>query len=109
MCDILFLLDGGPKNQHLVCIGAIKRQDVSVVDCRSHAMQDSAPDIRSPLLTERQTAVYVSRSVSTLRRDRRRGTSPGFVRFGRSVRCLQSELDRYILASVDRTAEVDRG
>jgi predicted DNA-binding transcriptional regulator AlpA len=71
-------------------------------------MQDSAAHIDSPLLTEKQTAVYVSRSLSSLRRDRKNGTGPGFVRLGRSVRYLRSELDRYIFASVART-EVDRG
>jgi predicted DNA-binding transcriptional regulator AlpA len=72
-------------------------------------MQDSAPEIRSPLLTEKQAAPYLRRSLSSLRRDRKNGTGPGFVRLGRSVRYLQSELDRYIFASIARTAEVDRG
>lgn len=92
LCGILFLLDGAPKNLHLVCIGAIKRRDIAVADCQEPAMQNSAPHISSPLLTEKQTALYLRRSLSSLRRDRKNGTGPGFVRFGRSVRCVQSEL-----------------
>ncbi len=74
-------------------------------------MQDSAPHISSPLLIEKQAASYLRRSISSLRRDRKNGTGPGFVRIGRSVRYLQSELDRYILVcgTIARTSEVDRG
>jgi hypothetical protein len=74
-------------------------------------MQSSAQELRSPLLTERQAARYLTRSVSSLRRDRKHGTGPGFLRIGRSVRYLKPELDRYILAcgtSVG-TTEVEGG
>ncbi len=52
----------------------------------------------SPLFTEAQAARYLRRSVSSLRRGRRNGTGPGFVRFGRSIRYLRSQLDDYISA-----------
>jgi predicted DNA-binding transcriptional regulator AlpA len=74
-------------------------------------MQSSVRDICSPLLTEQQAAEYLTRSVSSLRRDRKRGTGPNFVRLGRSVRYLKSELDSYILGCAMNAsgAEVDHG
>ena len=45
-------------------------------------------------------AAYITRSVSSLRRGRKDGTGPKFVRIGRSIRYLKSELDKYIDARV---------
>lgn len=70
-CDIL-CHPSGPTNYHLVCIGAIKRREAPVADCRSVAMQNSAQDVSSPLLNEKQAAQNLMRSASSLRRDRRR-------------------------------------
>lgn len=73
-------------------------------------MQRLAQDFCSPLLTEKQSADYLTRSVSSLRRDRKLGNGPAFIKIGRSVRYLKSELDRFISAHqriVDK-AEVDR-
>jgi predicted DNA-binding transcriptional regulator AlpA len=66
-------------------------------------MQDSVPDISSPLLKEKPAAAYITRSVSSLRRGRKDGTGPKFVRIGRSIRYLKSELDAYIAARVALT------
>ena len=66
--------------------------------------------ISSPLLTEKQAAGYLTRSVSTLRRGRKNGTGPRFVRIGRSVRYQQSELDAYIDSHIaGEKGEVGRG
>lgn len=54
------------------------------------------------LLTERETATYLSVSQSYLRRARldgvRTGHTPGpaFVRFGRSIRYLAADLDSWV-------------
>jgi hypothetical protein len=74
-------------------------------------MQNLFSDVSSPLFTERQAAQYLIRSVSSLRRDRKRGTGPGFLRIGRSLRYRKSELDRYICACgiPAQIAEVGRG
>jgi hypothetical protein len=73
--------------------------------------KNSAGAVSSPLFTEEQAALYLTRSVSSLRRDRKRGTGPGFVKIGRSVRYLRSELDRFIFASatISGGSEVDHG
>jgi predicted DNA-binding transcriptional regulator AlpA len=68
-------------------------------------MQNSTQDFPSPLLTERQAARYLTRSVSSLRRDRKSGTGPGFVRFGRSIRYLKSQLDDFISAGKSDASE----
>jgi len=74
-------------------------------------MQKSAQDFTSPLFTEKQAARYLKRSVSSLRRDRKRGTGPGFVRIGKSIRYLRSEVDQYIFACGlnAKPSEVERG
>jgi predicted DNA-binding transcriptional regulator AlpA len=59
-------------------------------------MPNSTQDICSPLFIEKQAADYLTRSVSSLRRDRKRGTGPTFLKIGRSVRYRRSELDEYI-------------
>ncbi len=73
-------------------------------------MRSSTQDVCSPLFTEKQTSQYLTRSVSSLRRDRKLGNGPAFIKIGRSVRYLRSELDRFISAQVRVVdgAEVDR-
>jgi hypothetical protein len=53
-------------------------------------MQDSALDIRSPLLKEKPAAAYITRSVSSLRRGRKDGTGPKFVRIGDAEKSLST-------------------
>jgi len=59
-------------------------------------MRTDPTEISSPLVTEKDAARYLLRSVSSLRRDRRKGTGPRFVRIGRSVRYPKLELDAYL-------------
>jgi predicted DNA-binding transcriptional regulator AlpA len=63
-------------------------------------MKENHPtgEIVSPLLTEKQTAAYLNRSASSLRRDRKNGTGPRFVRLGHSIRYARTELDAYLSA-----------
>jgi hypothetical protein len=73
-------------------------------------MQKDSTEDPTPLLTERQAARYLVRSVSSLRRGRKNGTGPKFVRIGRSIRYLRDDLNAYILEcqTVGKT-EVARG
>jgi hypothetical protein len=76
-------------------------------------MKDST-EVATPLFTERQAARYLTRSVSSLRRGRRNGAGPKFVKIGRSIRYLRDELNAYILEcqTAGKTAgktEVGRG
>jgi hypothetical protein len=64
-------------------------------------MNKSAQDVCSPLLTEQQAASYLTRSVSSLRRDRKNGVGPRFVRAGRSIRYPKVELDVYLSALIN--------
>jgi excisionase family DNA binding protein len=57
-------------------------------------------------LTEYQVAQRLGLSVATLRAWRHRGTGPRFLRFGRAVRYLQSDLDEFIRASAVDTRSV---
>jgi excisionase family DNA binding protein len=50
-------------------------------------------------LTERQVAEQLGLSVSTLRAWRHRGKGPRFLRLGRSVRYLPSDVDEFLRAS----------
>jgi predicted DNA-binding transcriptional regulator AlpA len=72
-------------------------------------MMKGSAEVTSPLFTEKEAAHYLTRSVSSLRRGRRSGTGPKFVRIGRSVRYQKSQLDAYIDARVAmRAGEVRR-
>ena len=56
-------------------------------------------------LTEREVADMLGLSVATLRAWRHRGRGPRFLRLGRSVRYLPSDLDDFVRASaVDTTS-----
>jgi predicted DNA-binding transcriptional regulator AlpA len=59
-------------------------------------MFDPSQNICSPLLSEKQASQYLKRSLSSLRRDRKLGQGPNFVRIGRSVRYVKCELDEFI-------------
>jgi len=54
---------------------------------------------RSAALTERQVAEQLGLSVSTLRAWRHRGKGPRFLRPGRSVRYLPSDVNQFVRAS----------
>jgi excisionase family DNA binding protein len=54
---------------------------------------------RTTALTERQVAEQLGLSVATLRAWRHRGKGPRFLRLGRSVRYLLSDVDEFVRAS----------
>ena len=54
---------------------------------------------RPAALTERQVAEQLGLSVATLRAWRHRGKGPRFLRLGRSVRYLPSDVDEFVRAS----------
>jgi len=54
---------------------------------------------RTTALTERQVAEQLGLSVATLRAWRHRGKGPRFLRLGRSVRYLPSDVDEFVRAS----------
>ena len=61
---------------------------------------------RPAALTERQVAEQLGLSVATLRAWRHRGRGPRFLRLGRSVRYLPSDVDEFVRASaVDTQAD----
>ena len=57
-------------------------------------------------LTEREVAELLGLSVATLRAWRHRGRGPRFLRLGRSVRYLQSDLADFVRASAVDTTSV---
>ena len=72
-------------------------------------MQNWGQDLRSPLLNEKQAASYLTRSVSSLRRDRKRNRGPRFIRIGKSIRYLRAELDKFILSCQATSEESEVG
>ena len=54
---------------------------------------------RTTALTERQVADQLGLYVATLRAWRHRGKGPRFLRLGRSVRYLPSDVDEFVRAS----------
>jgi excisionase family DNA binding protein len=54
---------------------------------------------RTTALTERQVAEQLGLSVATLRAWRHRGKGPRFLRLGRSVRYLASDVDEFVRVS----------
>lgn len=73
-------------------------------------IKDSA-EISTPLFTEKEAAQYLIRSPSSLRRARKTGIGPKFVRIGRSIRYAKTELDNYILScgTISGPSEVKGG
>jgi excisionase family DNA binding protein len=60
--------------------------------------RDRAPEsARAP--TEREVAQLLGLSIATLRAWRHRGKGPRFLRLGRSVRYLPSDVDEFVRAS----------
>jgi excisionase family DNA binding protein len=54
---------------------------------------------RERAVTELEAATFLGLSVATLRQWRHRGTGPRFMRFGRAVRYLLSDLDEFVRQS----------
>lgn len=67
---------------------------------------DNVEDACRNPLNESQVADRLGLSVATLRAWRHRGTGPRFLRFGRAVRYLPSDLDEFIRASAVDTRSV---
>jgi hypothetical protein len=65
-------------------------------------MQNGVP-LTSALLTEKEAAAYLRRSLASMRRDRYAGIGPAFVRIGRSVRYQLSALDEFLSACTVQT------
>ena len=57
-------------------------------------------DHHSHALTEHEVARQLGLSVATLRAWRLKGKGPRFVRFGRAVRYLAADVERFVEASV---------
>jgi excisionase family DNA binding protein len=57
-------------------------------------------DHHSQALTEHEVARQLGLSVATLRAWRLKGKGPRFVRFGRAVRYLAADVERFVEASV---------
>jgi len=65
-------------------------------------MQKQQLSVRTPLLTEKQAGEFLTRSLSSLRRDRRNGRGPTYIRLGRSVRYRLADLEAYLEANASR-------
>lgn len=65
-------------------------------------------ETQSRALTEHEVAERLCLSVATLRAWRLKRQGPSFVRFGRAVRYLSVDVERFVQASVVRSAEPDR-
>jgi len=62
----------------------------------------------SQALTEHEVAQRLGLSVATLRAWRLKGKGPRFVRFGRAVRYLVADIERFVEASVvEQTKHAD--
>ena len=73
------------------------RSDVMIGE--SNTTRAAEPTRRATALTERQVAEQLGLSVATLRAWRHRGKGPRFLRLGRSVRYLPSDVDEFVRAS----------
>ena len=62
---------------------------------------------RPQALTDQEVADQLGLSVATLRAWRRRGVGPRFVRFGRAIRYLPEDVERYVESSRVETLAVD--
>jgi excisionase family DNA binding protein len=71
-------------------------------DERAHQQnaRTSMSDHHSHALTEHEVARQLGLSVATLRAWRLKGKGPRFVRFGRAVRYLAADVERFVEASV---------
>jgi hypothetical protein len=51
--------------------------------------------VRAPLLTERQFAAYAQKNVDSIRRDRKLGTGPRYVKVGGAIRYRWEDIEEY--------------
>ena len=65
----------------------------------SQNMNDDTGSDSRMALTEKQVAHHLGLSVATLRAWRLRGQGPRFAKFGRAVRYMATDVDRFIQAS----------
>jgi predicted DNA-binding transcriptional regulator AlpA len=75
---------------------------LGMVRANSPAPDNPAQDLRPPI-DEREAAVYIGMSVSYLRLSRMRGSTkclsaPPFIRMGKKIRYLPSDLDAWMQA-----------
>jgi hypothetical protein len=61
---------------------------------------EAEPPQRRRLWTEAQCASYVSKSVHSLRRDRRLGLAPPHVRVGRAIRYVPEIVEEFLLRTL---------
>ena len=73
---------------------------------RATALSGAQTSDTTRALTEREVAELLGLSVATLRAWRHRGKGPRFLRLGRSVRYLQSDLQDFVRASAVDTTPV---
>jgi predicted DNA-binding transcriptional regulator AlpA len=66
------------------------------------------PKAPPPLLTPHEAAAYLRQAVKTLANWRVLGSGPRFVKYGRSVRYRQADIDAW-LAEKSRTSTSDQG
>lgn len=64
----------------------------------NHDEDDGMNETQIPAMTEQEVARRLSLSVATLRSWRLRRRGPRYVRFGRAVRYLASDVDRFVRA-----------
>ena len=65
-----------------------------------HKTRTAMSEHQSQALTEHEVAKQLCLSVATLRAWRLKGKSPRFVRFGRAVRYLADDIERFVESSV---------
>ncbi len=74
----------------------------SRISRRSRMPDAKIPDSTPYLLTERQAAEWLRHSLPTLRRWRRAGRGPSFVRFGRVILYRREELEEFVTAHLSQ-------
>jgi hypothetical protein len=93
----------GQGHQFIRADSNLQRETAAVRRCVSMKQTDQGAENHNCLLTEKQAARFLSRSVSSLRRDRRSIRGPKFIRMGRSIRYRASDLADYLDACTAKT------
>ena len=85
-----------PRARWMAMVGASRNHE------REHEQnaRSDMSDHHSQALTEHAVAKQLGLSVATLRAWRLKGKGPRFVRFGRAVRYLAADVERFVEASV---------
>jgi excisionase family DNA binding protein len=74
----------------------------------SNAIGDMTPATSVSPLTETDAAVRLGVKVATLRAWRHQGKGPAFVRLGRAIRYLTTDIDEFLQANRHGSANADR-